>query len=137
MRVRLFQRGSQWVVWLASEPNGQYPLEQFLQELEPRARAKVIADLEDYVPNSLSAEWAGSGFSKRLAGTSAVLEFRWPKGRGGTPRLLWFFADKHRLVLANGFLKKGGMPFTEVRRAEKIWARFAQAVTAGNLVEER
>jgi hypothetical protein len=137
MRVRLFQQGSHWVVWLASEPNGRYPFEQFLRELEPSARAKVVSDLVEYVPDSLPAEWASSGFSKRLVGTTAVLEFRWPKGRGGTPRLLWFYADQRRLVLANGLIKKGSMPPVEVRRAETIRSRFLEAVTAGHLVEER
>lgn len=137
MQVRLLQAGSQWVVWIASDPNGEYPFDRFLRELDPRARAKIVSDLEDYVPNSPSAEWAASGFSKRLVGPNAVLEFRWSKGRGGTPRLLWFFADERRVVLANGFIKKGGMPPAEVRRAEKTLASFAAADTAGTLVEER
>ncbi len=92
------------------------PADDFLSTLPAKARAKMAWTLAAI--ESLSAHGhAPATYLKKLAGTQDIWEVRSSWGHL-EPRILAFF-DGHRLMLANGFLKKSAkVPHAEIEVAE-------------------
>jgi hypothetical protein len=101
--------------------------------LDARRGHRVLSDLQKYVPDSQSAEWARSGFSKKLKGSDGIYEFIWPTRGGGTPRVLWFFDADRVVVCCLGEDKKGALSDGAIRSAEKIKAEYLAAKQSGEV----
>jgi phage-related protein len=108
MRVVRLAQGTHWTICAACSGSG-CPVVEFVADLESkggrdakRAR-KILADLTTYAPNSTNGEWAKTEFSKDLG--SEIYEYRWD-GKGGVPRVLWFYDENKIVVCVHAVLKK-------------------------------
>ena len=134
MKLLRLAAGVQWTVCAVFSHNDEdCPLLDFIEGLEERVGNQVLSDLQQYVPETESSLWARTEFSKALSSSNGILEFRWPKGRGGTPRVLWFYDANRVVVCCHGVNKKGSMPATEIRRAEEIKRLYRMAKDAGRI----
>jgi hypothetical protein len=82
-------------------PNGQKPVELFLDSLASKPAQKVVWVLQlieeiDHVP---------AQYFKKLVNTDGIWEVRFQFG-GNIYRLLGFFEDENFLILTSGFTKK-------------------------------
>src|SRR5438045_5738062 len=107
MRLVLIGKGQRWTVYAACTDETTCPLLELVAGLDRKRAAKVISDLKEFVPNSTSADWARIQFSWQLRGSDGILEFRWSTGRGGTPRVFWFYDEGNVIVCSHGLNKKG------------------------------
>ena len=80
-----------WTVLAICSDEETCALLDFLAGLgDEKTANKILADLKNYVPNSTPADWVRREFSESLTDSDGILEFRWPKKKGPTPRVLWF-----------------------------------------------
>ena len=97
------------------ESNGNVPVEEFIDSLDMKMRAKVFGRLE------LLEEYGsqlGMPFSKHL--DDGIFELRTAQGKNIT-RILYFFVVGQRIILTHGFVKKTQKtPAREIERAKKI-----------------
>lgn len=134
MRVVLIGQG-QWTVYAICTDENTCPLLDFIAGLDGKRGAKVLSDLKEYVPYSTPADWSRTDFSWRLRGSDAILEFRWPTKRGGTPRVLWFYDQARILVCSHGLMKKtADLDPKEIQMAELWKARYLDARARGQLM---
>jgi hypothetical protein len=132
MKVVLLGEG-RWKVYAVCNDETSCPLLDFIGELEQKRAAKVLSDLRTYIPDSDSSEWARNKFSWQLRGSNAILEFRWPTKKGGTPRVYWFYDEKSVVVCSHGTNKKGDTDEADIRDAESVKQSFIAARKAGRL----
>lgn len=132
MKVVLLGEG-RWKVYAVCSNETTCPLLDFIDKLDEKRGAKVLADLRTYVPHSNASEWARNKFSWHLRGSDAILEFRWPAKKGGTPRVYWFYDENRLVVCADGTSKKGDTDETDIRSAEKVKKSFVAARESGQL----
>lgn len=96
-------------------PNGDCPVEKFLDELSVK-RAKKVTWVLQLVE---TLEIVPIQYFKKLDGTSGIWEVRIDFG-GDTFRLLGFFDKGNLVILTNGFAKKTQKtPATEISLAEQ------------------
>lgn len=116
-----------WTVLAICSDEETCALLDFLAGLgDEKTANKILADLKNYVPNSMPADWVRREFSESLTDSDGILEFRWPKKKGPTPRVLWFYDEGKLVVCSHGCAKKGSMSAAEIDRA-KDWKRRYQA----------
>jgi hypothetical protein len=134
MKLLRLAAGACWTVYAVFSANHEdCPLLDFIEGLEERLGDRVLSDLRQYVPKTEPSLWVRTEFSKTVSGSSGILEFRWPKGRGGTPRVLWFYDENRMIVCCQGVNKKGSMPAMAIRMAEEIKRLYLLAKDAGRI----
>lgn len=82
------------------DAHGRRPVEEFVDGLDPKMRAKVfgrLALLEEY------GQRLGMPFSRHLE--DGIYELRTPQGSNIT-RVMYFFVVGERAILTHGFVKK-------------------------------
>jgi hypothetical protein len=126
-------RGTQWTVYAATEANGSCPVLDLIAELDEKRANKVLSDLQQFVPNSTRRDWIAMDFSWQLEGCDAILEFRWPTKKGGTPRVLWFYDRGQVIICTHGVNKKGNLSNEELRRAEAVRTAYLAACAGETL----
>lgn len=135
MRLVLLGR-DRWSVFAVCSDEVTCPVLDFVaDELEAKRGRKVLSDLREFVPSSSVQDWTRTDFSKPLTGSNSILEFRWPTGRGGTPRVLWFYDKSRVIVCSHGVNKKGELSPDEIRVAEKIKEAYDKARAADDIAE--
>ena len=101
-------------VVLYNKPNGEYPVELFLESLPVKVSQKivwVIHLIEDL-------ERVPSQYFSKLSGSDDIWEFR-IKLSSSIYRVFAFF-DGYKVILTNGLVKKTSkMPPGDIRRAEE------------------
>jgi phage-related protein len=108
MRVVRLAAGSHWTVCAACTPDGCSVL-KYIEEMEvlggrdAKRSKKILSDLTTYAPNSDKGEWAKSEFSIDLG--DGIFEYRWD-GKGGVPRVLWFYDEQKIVVCVHAVTKK-------------------------------
>lgn len=123
-----------WTVYAICSDETTCPLLDFVDGLDAKRAAKVLSDLKQFVPNFQPADWVRLDFSWKLRGSDAILEFRWPTKKGGTPRVLWFYDEGHVVVCSHGVDKKAtALDPAEIQAAEAMMARYFQAKAARQL----
>jgi len=82
-------------------PSGERPVEQFIDSLDTKMRAKALGSIEvlERFGNTLREP-----YSKAVA--KGVFELR-IKFAGDITRIFYFFKVGNRIILTNGFIKKG------------------------------
>jgi len=126
-----------WTVYAVCSNETTCALLDFISTLDAKRRSKVLADLQQYVPNSQPADWVRADFSWKLRGTDSILEFRWSARGGGTPRVYWFYDDGRVIVCSHGDNKKGATNEEDIRAAERTRADYLAAKKHGNLTVTR
>lgn len=103
------------------DENGNKPVENFIDSLDGKMKAKVFGRLE------LLEEYGsmlGMPFSRYL--DDGIFELRTVQGNNIT-RILFFFVVGERVILTHGFVKKTQKtPLREINKAKKIrddWRR--------------
>ena len=101
--------------------NGRIPVEEFLNSLPKKSRAKlvgIISLLQDY-GNELR-----SPYSKHI--DDGIFELRGKVGSDITRVLYFFYYDK-KIILTNGFVKKTQKtPKNQIEKAKKYRKRFIE-----------
>jgi phage-related protein len=132
VQLVVLAKGTRWTVCAICAGRDECPTLDFIEQLEEARGDKALSDLEMFVPNSGVDEWARRELSKPLA--DGIYEFRWPRKKGGTPRVLWFYDDDKRIVCTHGYLKKdGGTHPAELERAKAYRGQYAAARARGAL----
>ncbi len=121
-----------WTVCAICDANGDCPILEAIAEWDAALADAVLNDLQEYIPDSESKEWF-QGFSKQLRGYGKLNEFRWLKGKGGTPRIYWFFDAGRLVICARAELKKGKNDPEIMKAAEKARAAYFAAKEAGDI----
>ena len=100
-------------------PNGEKPIETFLDSLDLKMRAKALGSIE------ILAEFGNTlrePYSKAIG--KGVFELR-IKFAGDITRLFYFFVMNNRIILTNGFIKKTRKtPSGEIALAQKYKADY-------------
>jgi len=125
--------GAQWTVYAATHANGSCPVLDLVGALDKKRGAKVLSDLQQFVPISTPRDWVAMDFSWKLEGCDSILEFRWPTKKGGTPRVLWFYDRDKVIICTHGIAKKGKLGNEELERAEAVRKMYLAARGAGTL----
>ena len=103
-----------WSVEFYEKANGVKPVEDFLNELDNKMRAKAIRDI------NLLKEFGNTlrePYSKHVG--DGIFELRIQMA-GDITRILYFFYIEKRIILTNGFIKKTNKtPKSEIDRALK------------------
>ena len=101
-------------VVLYNKPNGDYPVEQFLESLPVKVSQKIV-----WVVHLIEdLERVPAQYFSKMSGSDDVWEFRIKLG-SNIYRVFAFF-DGHKVVLTNGFVKKTSKtPPGEISRAEE------------------
>ena len=108
-----------WTVLAICEDEVSCALLDFLESLgDEKTAAKILSDLQGYVPNHEPQDWIRRKLSVALTDSDGILEFRWPKSKGPTPRILWFYDKGKVVVCSHGCAKKGTMGNDEIENAE-------------------
>lgn len=123
-----------WTVLALCEAAGVCAVLDLVENLGEKRGNQVLSDLREYVPVTDSRDWVRSEFSESLTGADGILEFRWPKHGGGTPRVLWFYDENRVIVCTHGVDKKGKLDPAEIRRAEAWKTAYAAAKARKDLV---
>lgn len=96
------------------DAHGRRPVEEFIDGLDPKMRAKVFGRLmllEEH------GQRLGMPFSRHLE--DGIFELRTPQGSNIT-RVLYFFVVGERAILTHGFVKKAQRtPRCEIERAKR------------------
>lgn len=133
MRIVRLAAGSHWTV-CAVCADGACPVLDYIAELEtddPKKSRKVTSDLTDFAPNSSNATWIAQEFSTDLG--DGIYEFRW-NGKGGAPRVLWFYDANQLVVCVHGTTKKARRLSPEdMALAKKRQEEYFAAKRAGKL----
>ena len=122
MRLVLLGR-RKWTVYVVCSERGDCPVLDTLSQCG-NAGVRLLSDLREYVPTH------GPGFNEEFSKAlrDHILEFRQPTARGGTPRVLYFYARNHVIVCAVALLKKGGkIPNALIEEAIALRERYLQA----------
>ena len=97
------------------EKNGKCPVENFIDVLDSKMKAKVFGRLElleEYGPR------LGMPFSRHLS--DGIFELRTVQGNNIT-RILYFFIVGQQVILTHGFVKKTQKtPAREIEKAKRI-----------------
>src|SRR5689334_4650384 len=123
MRVVRLAAGSHWTVCASCTDEG-CPVLKYVEEMEAlggrdgKRSRKILSDLTSYAPNSDKGEWAKSRFSVEL--DDGIFEFRWD-GKGGVPRVLWFYDENRIVVCVHGVTKKDDQLDPEDVELAKKW----------------
>jgi hypothetical protein len=122
-----------WTVYAVCSDETTCALLDFVAELDEKRSRKVLADLQQFVPNSEPRDWVRMDFSWKLRGTESILEFRWPQKGGGTPRVYWFYDEGRLIVCSHGVNKKGDTDPEDIRLAERAREDYLRAKAANQL----
>ena len=110
---------SNYIINFFKKQDGSCPVEEFLDSLDNKMRAKIllaIALLETNGPQLREP------YSKPLG--HGIFEIRAKQGNNIT-RTLYFFYDGKQIILTNGFVKKTQKtPSAEIQRAKKYRAEY-------------
>ena len=110
---------SNYIINFFKKQDGSCPVEEFLDSLDNKMRAKIllaIALLETNGPQLREP------YSKPLG--DGIFEIREKQGNNIT-RTLYFFYDGKQIILTNGFVKKTQKtPSAEIQRAKKYRAEY-------------
>ncbi|MFR3552208.1 MAG: type II toxin-antitoxin system RelE/ParE family toxin [Negativibacillus sp.] len=110
---------SNYIINFFKKQDGSCPVEEFLDSLDNKMRAKIllaIALLETNGPQLREP------YSKPLG--DGIFEIRAKQGNNIT-RTLYFFYDGKQIILTNGFVKKTQKtPSAEIQRAKKYRAEY-------------
>lgn len=110
---------SNYIINFFKKQDGNCPVEEFLDSLDNKMRAKIllaIALLETNGPQLREP------YSKPLG--DGIFEIRAKQGNNIT-RTLYFFYDGKQIILTNGFVKKTQKtPSAEIQRAKKYRAEY-------------
>ena len=110
---------SNYIINFFKKQDGSCPVEEFLDSLDNKMRAKIllaIALLETNGPQLREP------YSKPLG--DGIFEIRAKQGNSIT-RTLYFFYDGKQIILTNGFVKKTQKtPSAEIQRAKKYRAEY-------------
>ena len=110
---------SNYIINFFKKQDGSCPIEEFLDSLDNKMRAKIllaIALLETNGPQLREP------YSKPLG--DGIFEIRAKQGNNIT-RTLYFFYDGKQIILTNGFVKKTQKtPSAEIQRAKKYRAEY-------------
>ena len=110
---------SNYIINFFKKQDGSCPIEEFLDSLDNKMRAKIllaIALLETNGPQLREP------YSKPLG--DGIFEIRAKQGNNIT-RTLYFFYDGKQIILTNGFVKKTQKtPSAEIQRATKYRAEY-------------
>ena len=133
MKVVKLAHGTKWTVYATCNADGSCPVLDFILEMDEKRGNKILSDLQQYVPNSESREWVQTEFSWLLRGSDKILEFRWSRKKGGTPRIFWFYSKGRIVVCTHGVMKKGDTDEADIRHAEAIEEAFRNALDDSTL----
>lgn len=101
---------------------GDKPVEMFLNELEPAARAKVVRSLEILRTTPV----VSSKFWQKMSGSSNIWEVR-AEYAGNIYRVLAAMAKGNRVILLHGFQKKSQKtPRQDMEIAQQRQKRYFQ-----------
>jgi phage-related protein len=104
--------GSLWFVEFYEREDGHVPVEHFLRDLDPKARAKVVREIE--LLREFGTELR-EPYSKFLRKGLFELKIRLSRRNY---RIFYFFSAGRIIVLTNGFIKKTPKtPSEELERA--------------------
>ena len=110
---------SNYIINFFKKQDGSCPVEEFLDSLDNKMRAKIllaIALLETNGPQLREP------YSKPLG--DGIFKIRAKQGNNIT-RTLYFFYDGKQIILTNGFVKKTQKtPSAEIQRAKKYRAEY-------------
>lgn len=110
---------SNYIINFFKKQDGSCPVEEFLDSLDNKMRAKIllaIALLETNGPQLREP------YSKPLG--DGIFEIRAKQGNNIT-RTLYFFYDGKQIILTNGFVKKTQKtPSAEIQKAKKYRAEY-------------
>ena len=110
---------SNYIINFFKKQDGSCPVEEFLDSLDNKMRAKIllaIALLETNGPQLREP------YSQPLG--DGIFEIRAKQGNNIT-RTLYFFYDGKQIILTNGFVKKTQKtPSAEIQRAKKYRAEY-------------
>lgn len=110
---------SNYIINFFKKQDGSCPVEEFLDSLDNKMRAKIllaIALLETNGPQLREP------YSKPFG--DGIFEIRAKQGNNIT-RTLYFFYDGKQIILTNGFVKKTQKtPSAEIQRAKKYRAEY-------------
>jgi len=96
------------------EDNGKVPVEEFLDDLDKKMRAKLVGLIEILQESGNDLR---EPYSKYLGGN--IFELRCKVG-SDISRVLYFFYHGGRIIMTNGFIKKSmKTPRQEIDRAKK------------------
>ena len=114
---------SNYIINFFKKQDGSCPVEEFLDSLDNKMRAKIllaIALLETNGPQLREP------YSKPLG--DGIFEIRAKQGNNIT-RTLYFFYDGKQIILTNGFVKKTQKtPSAEIQRAKKYRAEYLPVI---------
>lgn len=120
-------QSTEYEIWFYTEAGGNCPVDEFLDALPVKARAKVEKWLE-------LLEEEGPDLPRPYADTlrDKIRELRIKWGHAQC-RLLYFFMGK-RIVITHGFLKKTDqVPHAEIERAINAMKDFVRRFERGEL----
>jgi len=136
MRIVRLATGSHWTVCAACV-GADCPVLEFVAELEGKGgrdskrSREILADLTSYAPNNSSTDWIRQEFSTDLG--NDIYEFRWG-GKGGVPRVLWFYDENRVVVCVHATIKKDDRLDTQdMELAIKRRKDYFEAKEAGEL----
>lgn len=105
-----------WEVGFYETEGGRCPVEDFLDGLPVKARAKCVKYIELLEEHGFGLP---ANYAKRVAGTDALWELR-PEYGGVEYRLLYFSLIKNRLVVVHAVTKKTRrLDPNDIRTAER------------------
>ena len=95
------------------EQNGEKPVEDFINSLEVKVKAKLLKDIELL---SIYGNMLGEQYSKHLQ--DGIYELRTKQGSNCIRSLYFFMVDK-KIIITNGFVKKTQKtPKEEIKKAK-------------------
>lgn len=101
-------------VVLFHKDNGESPVEEFIDTLEPKMQAKVLRTMELLKRNGLELR---EPYTKSLG--RGIFELRAKHGTD-ISRVLYFFMEGQKIIFTNGFIKKTDKtPKQEIELARK------------------
>lgn len=109
-----------WIIDFYEKPNGQIPVKEFLDNLPPKELVQVRRKLK------LLAEFGNDLRRPHCAYLrDAIYELRAHEGRKQI-RILYFFFDRGKIILANGIgRKEGQVPDQAIEQAVDFWNEYS------------
>lgn len=108
-------------VILFRKDNGESPVEEFIDTLEPKMQAKVLRTMELLRKNGLELR---EPYTKALG--RGIFELRAKHGTD-ISRVLYFFMEGKKIIFTNGFIKKTsktpGQELKLARRYRKVYEK--------------
>ena len=110
---------SNYIINFFKKQDGSCPVEEFLDSLDNKMRAKILLAIALVETNGPQLR---EPYSKPLG--DGIFEIRAKQGNNIT-RTLYFFYDGKQIILTNGFVKKTQKtPSAEIQRAKKYRAEY-------------